>query len=207
MSREFYETRSLFRPYLQYTEPYSFEEWLALPEDHKAAALYVQFFDQIILAWYKSKSFYASEQEGVETVLQYLCKNVPLIEAKESKFSSRYIYRVAYNCLYCISHDRKCDIDRWEKEMSDVCEDASGCTVSMFDFLADDGKEDPYDLERRAVKQKFWSIIESDEDTVAVVNHLINNERLPKGFGRNHKVEIITHLKADLEEFKEEFYK
>ena len=102
MSREFYEARRLFINHINYTRPYSYEEWIALPEDHKCVALYIQYFDQIILAWYKTKSFYASEEEGVETVLQYLNKNVPILEANEKKFNERYIYRVAYNCLYKI---------------------------------------------------------------------------------------------------------
>lgn len=74
MSREFYEARRLFINHINYTNPYSYEEWIALPEDHKTVALYIQYFNEIILAWYKTKSFYASEEEGVETVLQYLNK-------------------------------------------------------------------------------------------------------------------------------------
>ena len=79
MNNQFRETRKLYINYLQYTKPLSYVEWVALPEDHKAAALFVQYFDQIELAWYKAKSFFTSEEDGVYTVMQYLMKNVDKI--------------------------------------------------------------------------------------------------------------------------------
>ena len=77
----FYTTRDFFKEATQFKGPMSYDEWVSCPDDHKAAVLYLQFFEQITLAWYKAKSFYGSDEEGVETVLQYLMKNVPIIEA------------------------------------------------------------------------------------------------------------------------------
>lgn len=116
----FSDTNDLFRNHLEYTRPISYVEWLALSQDKKSALLFVQFYEQITLAWYKTKSYYAQDEDGVSTVLQYLMKNVPVIENDEKRFTPNYIYKVAYNCLYCICHDIKRDKDRAEKEISNI---------------------------------------------------------------------------------------
>ena len=40
----FYATRTMFREYIGYTEPLSYDQWSSMPDDSKAAALFVQFF-------------------------------------------------------------------------------------------------------------------------------------------------------------------
>lgn len=205
MSKEFYETRKIFREYINYKAPYSYEEWMSLPEENKAAALYVQYFDEIILAWFKSKSFYASEQEGVETVCQYLMKNVPVIEDNPKRFNKKYIYRVSYNCLYCIAHDRISDRLRWELEGSNICAGEGSDEVDLFDtFIIDETKRDDELAEERAA---MWRVIESmGDDIVQVVGHLLDGERLPKGVSYVKKRKVIEHLQKALEDFKDTFY-
>lgn len=203
MSREFYETRTIFRNHLNYTEAYTFDSWNALPEDLKAVALYVQYFDQIILAWYKSKSFYAEEEEGVETVLQYLCKNVSKIEENPTRFKPAYIYRVAYNCLYCISHDRKRDKEKWEFEVSDRCFNSEGTEISMFDFIEDNAHKDLLD---HINKDEFWKLIESDEEACAVVNYILGDGKLPKGVSKKNMDEMIDRLCEKLKSYKDVYY-
>lgn len=203
MSREFYEARRLFINHINYTDPYSYEEWVALPDDHKTVALYIQYFNEIILAWYKTKSFYASEEEGVETVLQYLHKNVPILEENKKKFNERYIYRVAYNCLYCISHDRLIDEARWELETSNICPTSDG-EINMFDLIEDNDASSEFDLSDRAIRAKFWEIVDSDPDMAALVNNILNGEKL--GFRGKRKEAAMENLKAKLEVFKVYFY-
>ena len=180
MSKEFYETRRLFIPYVNYTCPISFVEWLCLPDDKKAAHLYCQFFDEIVLAWYKSKSFYAEEQEGVETIMQYLIKNVDKIKADSKRYSSAYIYRIAYNCLYCISHDRKSDKWRYDNEISNYQQDSSGDTVNLFDFCS---TYDTYDIESDGddLETLFWKSIEScDKYAKALAEDLCDRKKCLK---------------------------
>lgn len=204
MSREFYETRKIFREYLQFTKPYTYEEWLALPEDHKCAALYVQFFDEIILAWYNSKSFYACDQEGVETICQYLSKNVPILKSNPKRFTPNYIYRVAYNCLYCISHDRLIDKQRYYLNRSNYITSGSD-TFDLFDILViDDNAEAGYDIDKRKVIQLFWEMIDSDKDIQALVESILNSKRLP--FKSKKKAEVLEKLKVKLEVYKAYFY-
>ena len=105
IKNDFYVTRDLFREYVRYTNPLSYSEWCNIPDDNKAAVLYLQFFDQITLAWYKMKSVYSVEADGVGEVLQYLQKNVDKIRNDEKRFTPAYIYKVCSNCLYCLCRD------------------------------------------------------------------------------------------------------
>ena len=73
----FYQTRDMFKEFIGVDTPLAYSTWMELDPDKKAAALFVNFFDQITLAWYKAKSFYAVDEDGVSTCLQYLQKNVP----------------------------------------------------------------------------------------------------------------------------------
>lgn len=169
MNNAFVETRNLFMSYTNYNRPLSFEEWMCAPQDSKAALLYVQYYEQITLAWYKSKSFFAIEEEGVETVMQYLMKNVPVIEKNPNRFKPSYIYQVAYNCLYCISHDRKCDIERFEKEVSNVV-GYDGEELDLFDTVLSGMSQDD-----ELTSKHFWAIIDDmGLETWKVVNYLLN---------------------------------
>lgn len=170
MNNAFAETRNLFMSYTHYERPLSFEEWMRSPQDSKAALLYVQYYEEITLAWYKSKSWFAVEEEGVETILQYLMKNVPVIEQNPNRFTSGYIYRVAYNCLYCISHDRKCDIERWERETSNVV-GYNGDELDLFDTVT----TNLLGADEALTSENFWAIIEDmGIETWKVVNYLLN---------------------------------
>lgn len=170
MNNAFAETRNLFMAYTHYERPLSYEEWVCAPQDSKAALLYVQYYEQITLAWYKSKSYFAVEEEGVETVLQYLMKNVPIIEQNPRRFSQSYIYQVAYNCLYCISHDRKCDIERWERETSNITR-YEGNELDLFDTVT----TNLLGADEALTSEGFWAIIEDmGIETWKVVNYLLN---------------------------------
>ena len=48
----FTETKNLFAQYLEYDRPLDFDQWAQVADDQKAAVLYLQFYDQITLAWY-----------------------------------------------------------------------------------------------------------------------------------------------------------
>lgn len=180
MGNAFAETRKSFITGTRYTKPVSYEEWSNLSDDHKAAVLFVQFYDQITLAWYKTKSFFVLEEDGVSTIMQYLLKNVPVIESEPKRFSPSYIYKVAYNCLYCISHDIKRDIERYEKEMSNIisCGDDQ---LDLFDTVSCNSNVDEH-----ISKEEFWATIENmGLKTQKVVYHLLNGDSLNKVSKRN----------------------
>lgn len=158
---DFYVTRDLFRSHTSYERPLSYGEWKKLPDDHKAAVLYVQFFETITLAWYKLKSIYSSEADGVAEVLQYLQKNVSKIEADEKRFSPAYIYKVCYNCLYCLCRDPNRYKAAYENECSNIVgygEDE----LDLFDTVIEavDGYTESVKNDSRV---KFWNVIDELE--------------------------------------------
>ena len=89
--KEFYETRKLYRDYTHYEKPLTFDQWSSLDRGYKAAVLFIQFFDEILLAWNKAKSYDGDELEAVETVNQYLIKNVDKIMEEPKRFKAAYI--------------------------------------------------------------------------------------------------------------------
>lgn len=175
-NNQFRETRNLYTEYLQYTKPLSYVEWVALPNDHKAAALFVQFFSEIELAWYRSKSFFTPEEEGVYTVMQYLMKNVEIIKNDPKRFTSKYIYKVAYNCLYCICHDPIKERIRYESTVSNVVQTSDG-DVDLFDTTVSIRSE----VECKIENDELWQTIkELGPEYEKVVNHLLSGAPLGK---------------------------
>lgn len=195
----FYETRDMFRESTGYTEPLSYEKWVSLDPDYKAAVLFLQFFDQITLAWYKAKSYYALEEDGVSTCLQYLQKNVPVIEGDKSRFTPAYIYRVSYNCMYCICHDIKIDRERYENETSNVVVSGED-ELDLFDLVPERDS-----IESTIVREHFWKVVFSlGPDAEIIVDHLLNGTRLPAGY-KAKKSKIISDLRDALNRFEEDY--
>lgn len=218
MKNAFYETRNLFRSYTGYTRPLSYNDWLLVADSDKAAVLFVQFFDEITLAWNKTKSFYALEEDAVSTVLQYLSKNVPILVNDSKRFTSAYIYRVAYNCLYCISHDIKRDRERYENETSNIVI----CGEDVYD-LFDTVMCNDDEVDVRAIRSEFWRVIETmGPETEKVINHILNGESLGKVSKRNKSYEsdplrdvsvtadkmaaVIEELKVKLDRFRNVYH-
>lgn len=85
--------------------PMSYETWVKLPKAYKTPALFVNFFDQITLAWNKLRTDAAVEEEVIEEVFQYLWKNEPIIERDRKRYTPNNIYTVVSNAIYCKSID------------------------------------------------------------------------------------------------------
>jgi len=156
---EFFNTYKLYREYINYSKPLTYNKWMRLPQSFKIAALYCQFYNEITLAWYKVKTPWSIEEEGIETINQYLSKNISKIEADKKRFDPKYIYKVAYNCFYCICIDPTKNKDRYHKEVSERFE-AGDDEISWFDFLGDDFNfEDSYESE---ILQNFFNQLSGD---------------------------------------------
>lgn len=172
----FYDTRKLYIELTGYTDTLSFEEWMNNPDDLKAALLFVQFYNQIVLAWDKANTLdFIESEEGVTTMLQYLQKNVSIIKNAPARFTPAYIYKVAYNCLYCICHDRKCDKDRLNNETSSVvCYD--GKELSLFDTMSDPKGDAAQSSEAAEFEKEFWRVIEdAGMPAEKVMRYLLSN--------------------------------
>lgn len=210
-------TRIHFEEYLGYdrSSPYTFEQWSNLRDDCKTAALFCVFFNEITLAWYKVVTSYSRTDDGVDEVLRYLHKNVPIILAHPQRYTPQYIYRVAYNCLDCLCVDHNRYRKWYDHEQSNIRADGSNIY---------DGAESPtsdFNISKDFAKAQMWKDIEAKGglDAVAVVNSLIRdvaqgedgnwdnfNSRQAsiryKKLEREHKVaEVLDSLKEILEKY------
>lgn len=166
---EFYNTYKLYREYIGFKDDYTYRQWLRLPDKFKAAALYVQFYNEITLAWYKVKTDWSFEEEGVECINQYLIKNVEKIKKDKKRFTPQYIYKVAYNCLYCVCIDPSKNKDRYYSETSETFETGDD-SLSWFDFI---GETESYDDEFDV--KSIQDFIESlDDDLQIYIQHFLH---------------------------------
>lgn len=219
---EFMSTRKLFSNYIGYTQPLSYDQWVSLPDDHKAAALFVQFYDTIYLAYVKCRTNAASDTDCLEEVLQYIIKNVPIIQDNPRRFNSRYIYRISYNAIYCKSidpyHGQTAETSWYNNTCSPYVATDSG-EICMFDFMSH-GEDSNFDF---LMDESFWSVVYSvvddmGPDAAFVLNTLCGgNATTSKFFGsekhpNRHKritaryIERVTEeLKRRLIEFAKQF--
>ncbi|MBP8593157.1 MAG: hypothetical protein KBI35_01865 [Ruminococcus sp.] len=88
---EFTKTYRLFKEAIDYypTDISTYEGWRELTVKLRAAGLFVQFFDQITLAYQKNKDSYPfiEEETAVSTVIQYIIKNVPMILYQAKRYT------------------------------------------------------------------------------------------------------------------------
>lgn len=158
---QFQETRNIFIQYTQYVRPLTFEQWKVVPNSLKSAVLFVQFYDEICAAWHKANAYdFIDGADGVSVTMQYLEKNVSKILENPKKFAAPYIYRVAYNCQYCICHDRKCDKERWDNETSNIATSGDD-EYDLFDTVSSrfDSIDDEYMY--REFASEMWQLIET----------------------------------------------
>lgn len=174
----FHETKNLFIEATNYSQPLSFEEWSQAPEGLQAAILFVQFYDSIASAWSKANAYdFIPGEDGVSTCLQYLQKNVPIIRENPKRFNGKYIYRVAYNCMYCICHDLKCVKDRWENEIPNITASSDGDELDLFDTVVSFTNSADCVFDQTEFEKEFWSIIEDcGVETEKAVRYLLSGD-------------------------------
>ena len=204
----FYETKMMFVENLQFDHQLSYEEWCNAPDDHKAALLFVNFYAKMVQAWDKANRFdFIPGEDGVSTVLQYLQKNVAKLIEEPAKYSEAYIYKVAYNCMYCICHDLKSVQDRWDNETSStVVHD--GEEISLYDDkrYATASAEDVLLLETE--QKAFWELVEnSDAKTQKVIDYLLASDpkvlkKLSKR-SKQYSVDPLRDVEVSLQEAEE----
>lgn len=190
---QFQETKDRFMAatcFVRY--PLTYDVWMSLVDELKAAALFVNFYPQVIVAWQKwDKLCYLEEEDAVGTVIQYIVKNVDKIKADRKRFTPNYIYTVAYNALtgfcrvagrqwyYATFQSNTFDLDDGEHDMFDIIEDTVDCFRSS----------------------RFRKVISSMNDTQkAIISHLIWNTKLEKTERKSEKA-IMEQLREVFKEY------
>lgn len=187
---EFVKTCNLFSEFLSVYYPnlkdISYNEWVQAASDHKAALLYVKFYQEVTLAWYNAVTsknvVFISQEDGVSTVLQYLMKNVAQISDDSDRFTAEYVYTVCYNCLFSLWRSRKGEQTRSSNEVSpeftvDMPGTVFGYTVKVgahIDLFNLAPSED-LDIETQQTLEAMWNVVHHmGPKAEKVVNHLIN---------------------------------
>ena len=175
---QFIQTRDMFREYLSnYPKELTYEEWKNADSEDQAALLFINFYQEVTLAWYNAivsrDIAYVTQEDGISTVLQYLMKNVEYIQADSKKYSKQYIYRVCYNCIGCLprsvteSNRNECEISNEYVEESVTGE----VSINLWDLVPSEDE----DMETQETKEAIWNIIRHmGPKAEKVVNHLIN---------------------------------
>ena len=175
----FISTKKMFKEHLTgYSFPISFETWLASDEEEKAALLFVNFYDQIILAFSKSNAEYVVSEDAVSTILMVLMKNSTILQTVENakkRFTPNYFYTVAWGAFYSLVRSIA-NKARNDHEICNEVEDSDNdVSVNLFDLAP--SVDDTYEM--RQAKEAVWEIIvHMGPKAEKVANHLINGDTL-----------------------------
>lgn len=223
MNDVFKDTYDLFVESCQYENSLTWDEWCKQPDDLKSAFLFIQFFSAIEAAKIRCNFSYLDEASLLELALQYLQKNVEIIKNDKKRFTSSYIYRVAYNCMYSLRKVQYlADTNYYEAlSTSIISEDNEDCCPSnklVTEALASKCLEDI--ISENDYNNEFWKIIiDSGMPTEKVVHHLISDTSLRRATKntKNYSIDylrdvsvndedkcrIITKLRDKLSKFRE----
>lgn len=181
-------------------EEISYAIWLTIPESLKAAALYVQFYPEIMTALVKSTSEYIPDEDLLSFLLQYLQKNVDKMTIK--KYNGAYIYRIAYNCM-AAPRRNVVPQKRFAVEVPQYCVTADGEQLDRFDTCVDSEYSDIADA---IADKEFWSIIQNATPEVReVIYSLLGRTKLPKYIKKKQKIEIIKQLRRTFIKFRPQY--
>lgn len=205
---QFKETFNLFTAALTVESYSNYDEWLLIPDNLKAVALYVMFYEQITLAWVKTKKPFMEEETAISTLMQYFLKNVPIIESDEKRFTPAYLYKVAFNAFYPLGKIKR-DISEFEHRASAYI--AVNVQMLDLDYEIDlpqyresafiDLRVDTTDISTLIERKEFWKQIEAmDMDTKEVIEGLINRSRVYGPLAKK-KTSVIQELRTLLKEF------
>ena len=173
---QFSATKKLFMPtFVGVTFPLTYTEWLSLEDDLKAAALYINFYSEIILSWTKFTRYVVSDDIAVSWVMQTLIRNVPKIVENPKRFYAGYIYRISWNAIGDAMKTKMAN-NIYDYEMSNILTDMdSGEELNLYDLVP--YEDEPYEV--ATAREAMWEIIRGmGPKAVKVANHIISGESL-----------------------------
>jgi len=161
----FISTKQMFREYLVgYSYPLTYEAWVKADEEDKAALLFVNFYNQITLAYTnvvtKYNADYIIAEDAVSNILGVLIKNSNILTENEDggkRFTPGYFYSVCWGCLFSMVRSIATQ-KRNEHEISNELSDEDGdLLVNLFDLSP--AIDDTYEV--RQAKDAIWDIIDT----------------------------------------------
>lgn len=159
---QFFATKKMFANIIGIDnddESLSYESWMDIPDSYKSAALFVNFYPHIKAAWGSAKGDGVDEEDGIETALQYLEKNVEKIKANRNRYNGKYIYTVAWNSIGCLRRTKAAQL-KPRFEVSNITEGRDKEELDLFDTIVDINHNVEIDVVADADREEFWATIE-----------------------------------------------
>ena len=196
---QFYTTRNLFQEACGCNDSLSYDDWMTLPDDYKAAALYIVFFDQVTLAWVRLRTPAAVEEDCVSEVLVYLQKNVDKIKDSPERFTPAYIYRVCYNCIYCKSVDPYSGQTASTSWYNNTCSNIMNGPEDSFDLfdLTESRDSTGYlesEVEHTTEAAWFWEKVKAIPNGMEVAEELLGGKKNPK-IGKQARTLALSQIR------------
>lgn len=171
---QFYEAKWRFSAMISVYEikyPLTFSDWIKLPDDVQAIALYVNFFDQVHLACQKVISIgsFVLQEDALHETMKALIKNTKILHEYPTRYTPQYIYKIVYNSVYSLLR-----IKRDRNFMSSVVSfnnDGDRDDLDIVDILTSDND----DIVKKLYAEKMWDEIgKMDNDTLKYVDYILN---------------------------------
>jgi hypothetical protein len=171
---ELYETKQRYQeatPDVVY--PITYAEWKKLPEEYKASALFVTFFDAIAKAVNKRSYVHISGSDVISAIMStLLTRSIKTIENDPKTYTAAYICRITQNAI--IDCD-KCDPEKKISavSVSNLRDDIFGEEYDYFDTIADDSIS-------RTVSHIIWENWDTlSNEAQNYVTHVLQNRKIP----------------------------
>lgn len=185
---QFAITRDMLREYLQFTDALSYAEWSEAPDADKAALLFLQFYDQIYLAWGNIKYRNTYEDSAVSEAMRmclYLCGlSVGHGKAADVKISAKtynpgYMYMAMYRAFTSLNCSRGESRSTYQPKNSRIAVYYQYQTIGTteVDLLQDVPAYD--NPETELDRQEFWRIVDSQgKDASAIARRVVTRKYL-----------------------------
>lgn len=189
--------------------PISFEVWKDLPSDLQSSALFINFFPQIYNVWKKLKNEACVDSDSVSEVLMYLQKNVSKILEDPRRFTSAYIYRVSYNCMYYTimsPYTATSGVNGYYRNTihGTFIDHSTGEELDLFDATSISMDEELTDPEKSVDYNDFWKLIDSlDEQSKKVLYGFMEGRQRIKGVPGKERKKIVKELQKIFEPYKD----
>lgn len=208
MENEFSTTYNLFKEAFDGTDfqfPISYEVWRGMPYDMQSAALFVNFYTTIVLAWKRLRTPATVDADCVSEIMVYLQKNVPKIMEYPKRFTEPYIYRVVYNCIYYYTitpYTSTTGVNGYFRNTITNIAVSDDGEFDLFETLCFD--EDYYLTipERDLEYSEMWKIINNlDEKSKLVVYGFMDGRTRIDGVPAKERKKIVENLKELFAQF------
>ena len=153
--------------------PITYAEWKKLPEEYKASALFVTFFDAIAKAVNKRSYVSISGSDVISAIMStLLTRSIKTIENDPKTYTAAYISRITQNAIIdCDKRDPEKQISALS--MSNLRDDMFGEEYDYFDTIADDSIS-------RTVAHIIWENWDTlSNEAQNYVTHVLQNRKIP----------------------------